>query len=560
MKALNARHQTALQYHVKYNVSLTKINQERSDMTPFDWQFPYPSQRMPLLAKNCVSTSQPLAAQAGLKMMHQGGNAVDAILATAIALTVLEPTSNGIGSDAFCLLWDGQKLKGLNASGRSPALWNPERFKDRQTMDKKGWETVTVPGAVSAWVELSSKYGKLPFADLFEPAIRYARGGFMVSPTISRLWANGCKELKDQPGFAQTFMPFGRAVAAGEQFVSEAHAKTLELIAHTKGEAFYRGELAQKIADYAKEHKAALSLEDMANHTLDWVEPIGMDYRGYTLHEIPPNGQGIGALIALGILENFDVASMKLDSADYFHLLIESMKLAFADINEYVSDISTMRITPAQMLDKSYLKKRAQLIDLKKAKLPDFGTPSTGGTVYLTAADESGMMVSYIQSNFSGFGSGVVVPGTGIALQNRGTGFSLRPGHANIVAPNKRPFHTIIPGFLTHAGQPLMSFGVMGGSMQAQGHMQMVTRLVDHQQNPQASADAPRWRIDSGLKVGMEYGVPLNVIDELRSRGHDMPQADRWSTEFGRAQLIYKMEHGYLAASERRTDGQAVGF
>jgi gamma-glutamyltranspeptidase/glutathione hydrolase len=529
-------------------------------MDMFDFQFPYPSQRMPVLARNCVATSQPLAAQAGLRMMLKGGNAVDAILASAISLTVLEPTSNGIGSDAFCILWDGKQLKGLNASGRSPAAWTPDWFKGKTEMPSRGWDSVTVPGAVSAWVELSAKYGKLPFADLFEPAIKYATDGYMVSPVISRLWASGAAELHNQPGFAQCFMPRGRAVAAGEKFVSLPHAQTLARIAETKGEAFYRGDLAAKIAAFAKQHGAALTADDMAAHTLDWVEPIGIDYRGYTLHEIPPNGQGIAALIALGILENFDVASFPIDSPDCMHLKIEAMKLAFADIEEYVSDITTMRVTPAQMLDKAYLKQRAKLIDMKKAGTPSFGTPSRGGTVYLTAADESGMMVSYIQSNYSGFGSGVVVPDTGISLQNRGYGFSLRPGHANIVAPKKRPFHTIIPGFLTKDGQPLMSFGVMGGSMQAQGHMQVVSRMVDYHQNPQAASDAPRWRIDSGVRVGIEYGVPAATIAALEARGHDMPQADRWSTDFGRAQLIYKMEDGYFAASERRTDGQAVGF
>ncbi len=529
-------------------------------MNLFDFQFPYPSQRMPVLARNCVATSQPLAAQAGLRMMLKGGNAVDAILASAISLTVLEPTSNGIGSDAFCIMWDGKQLKGLNASGRSPAAWTPDWFKGKSAMPQRGWDSVTVPGAVSAWVEMSEKYGKLPFADLFEPAIKYAADGYMVSPTISRLWAGGAQELYSQPGFAETFMPNGRAVYAGEKFTAPWHAKTLQRIAETRGEAFYRGDLAEKIAAFSKQHGAALTLDDLAAHTLDWVEPIGIDYRGYTLHEIPPNGQGIAALMALGMLENFDVASLPVDSPDSIHLKIEAMKLAFADINEYVSDISTMRVTPAQMLDKRYLKERAKLIDMKKAGTPSFGTPSKGGTVYLTAADESGMMVSYIQSNFSGFGSGVVVPGTGISLQNRGSGFDLKPGHANIVAPRKRPFHTIIPGFLTKDGQPLMSFGVMGGSMQAQGHMQVLSRMVDCHQNPQAASDAPRWRIDSGVRVGVEYGVPAETIAALKARGHDMPQADRWSTDFGRAQLIYRMEDGYFAASERRTDGQAVGY
>ncbi len=529
-------------------------------MTPFDWQFPYPSQRMPILARNVVSTSQPLAAQAGLSMMLKGGNAVDAIVAAAISLTVLEPTSNGIGGDAFCILWDGKKIHGLNASGHSPGGWNPDRFKDLNTMPPVGWESVTIPGCVSAWADLSEKFGKLPFADLFEPAIKYAEDGFMVTPTISRQWANQVPTLKSQPGFAEAFMPHGRAPQAGEKFTFPDQAETLRQIAKTRGEAFYKGELAEKIVAYSKLHGAALMLDDLASHSNDWVEPIDIDYRGYTLHEIPPSGQGIAALVALGILENFDMASLPVDSVESQHLQIEAMKLAFADVYEYVSDPSTMRVKPAEMIDKSYLKERAKLIDRKQAGTPVFGTPSKGGTVYLTAADESGMMVSFIQSNFSGFGSGVVVPGTGISLQNRGSGFSLQPNHANLVAPRKRPFHTIIPGFVTQNGNPLMSFGVMGGSMQAQGHIQMMSRLVDYQQNPQAAADAPRWRVDDNVKVGVEFGVPADVIDALSKCGHDMTQADRWATDFGRAQLIYKMDEGYLAASERRTDGQAVGY
>ncbi|HEY9445697.1 MAG TPA: gamma-glutamyltransferase family protein, partial [Burkholderiales bacterium] len=390
-------------------------------MTDFDWQFPYTSQRMPVLARNAVSTSQPLAAQAGLRMLLKGGNAVDAALATAITLTVVEPTSNGIGSDAFCILWDGKKLHGLNASGRSPAGWTPDRFKGKDIMPQRGWEAVTVPGCVSAWAELSQRFGKLPFADLFEPAIRYASDGFMVTPTIARLWANQVPELKSQPGFAQAFMPNGRAPQPGEKFSFPDQARTLRKIAETKGEAFYRGEIAQKIAAYARDHGAALTLDDLASHRPDWVEPIGIDYRGYTLHEIPPNGQGIAALIALGIMENFDMAALGADSVDSLHVQIEAMKLAFADIGEHVSDIDTMRLKPAALLDKSYLKERAKLIDMKRASTPKFGTPKSG-TVYLTAADESGMMVSYIQSNFAGFGSGVVVPGTGVSLQNRGYG------------------------------------------------------------------------------------------------------------------------------------------
>ena len=290
------------------------------------------------------------------------------------------------------------------------------------------------------------------------------------------------------------------------------------------------------------------------------MEPIAIDYRGYSVMEIPPNGQGIAALMALGMLENFDMGRFPVDSADSLHLQIEAMKLAFADIHEYVSDPATMRVRPAALLDKSYLKARAALIDVKKARDPKCGEPAKSGTVYLTAADESGMMVSYIQSNYAGFGSGVVVPGTGISLQNRGFGFSLKPGHANLVGPRKRPFHTIIPGFVAQNGKPLMSFGVMGGSMQAQGHTQVVLRIVDYHQNPQAAADAPRWRVDTGLTVNLEPAVPAETVAELKARGHAIQLASWWSTDFGRAQLIYKMEDGYFGASERRTDGQPVGY
>jgi gamma-glutamyltranspeptidase/glutathione hydrolase len=527
-------------------------------MKPFGWDFPYPSQRMPVLARNVVATSQPLAAQAGLTMLQRGGNAVDAALATAITLTVVEPTSNGIGSDAFCILWDGSRLHGLNASGRSPAAWDLERFKGQTAMPTRGWDAVTVPGAVSAWVTLSARFGKLPFADLFEPAIRYATDGFMVSPTIARLWAKQVPELKDVPGFAEHFMPRGRAPETGEKFVAPAHARTLRRIAETKGAAFYQGDLAEGMAAHARKHGGAMTVEDLSAHTADWVEPLAHDYRGYTLHEIPPNTQGIAAQIALGILEGFDMSGMPVDSADSLHLQLEAMKLAFADAYEYVSDAATMRVKNHELLDKEYLGSRARLIDMKKAKAPRHGIPGGGGTVYLTAADASGMIVSYIQSNYQGFGSGIVV--NGISLQNRGYGFVLRPSHANVVAPRKRPFHTIIPAFVTHNGKPVMSFGVMGGSMQAQGHTQVMVRFADHRQNPQAAADAPRWRIDQGLNVNVEQGVSAEVLGELKRRGHNLVQADRWSTDFGRAQLIHRMEDGYLGASERRTDGQAVGF
>src|SRR5215510_8826827 len=472
---------------------------------PFDWNFPYNWPRKPLFAKNVVCTSQPLAAQAGLQMLHAGGSAVDAILATAITLSLVEPVSNGIGSDAYALVWDGRKLQGLNASGRSPAAWTTEYFNGKSAMPVRGWDAVTVPGCVSAWVELHGKFGKLPFRKLFEPAIRYGREGYLVSPTIAGQWQAHVDLLKDQPGFAKAFLPEGRAPRAGEKFVFKKHASALETIADTKGKAFYRGELAAKLEVAAKKQGGALRATDLTAHRPNWVKPLEMDYRGYTLHEIPPNGQGIVALIALGILDNFDLRSHPVDGADSLHLQIEAVKLAFADGWRYVADIDHMAVRPHALLDKEYLKSRSKLIDPKRAQDFGHGSPPKGGTVYLTAADASGMMVSFIQSNYAGFGSGVVVDG--ISLQNRGSGFVTRPDHANVVAPRKRPFHTIIPAFLTRDGSPLMSFGVMGGSMQAQGHSQVMVRLVDYGQNPQAASDAPRWRVGESGEINVEQGV-----------------------------------------------------
>jgi gamma-glutamyltranspeptidase / glutathione hydrolase len=526
----------------------------------FNWKFPYPSQRMPLLAKNVVATSQPLAAQAGLAMLAKGGNAVDAGLAAAITLTVVEPTSNGIGSDAFAILWDGQRLVGLNASGRAPAGWTPERFKDKSAMPTLGWDAVTVPGCVSAWVTLSKRYGKLPFEALFEAAIRYARESFMVSPITAVSWANQAKNLGHFSEFAWTFMPKNRAPHPGERFYCPQQAETLEEIASTRGESFYRGPLAERIALASRAADAAMTEEDLAAHKCDWVDPISVEYRGYRLHEIPPNGQGIAALVALGILRHFDMASFPVDSADSLHLQIEAMKLAFADTWAHVSDPETMRITPAQMLDDAYLASRAKSIDMKRTREHASGIPAGGGTVYLTTADERGMMLSFIQSNYMGFGSGIVVPGTGISLQNRGAGFSLAPGHANQVGPRKRPFQTIIPGFLTRDGQPVMSFGVMGGNMQPQGHIQMVIRLVDYNQNPQACTDAPRWVVNTDYSVSVEDSVPAAVKEELVRRGHRVVQSERPMFGFGGAQLIHRLEDGYCAGSDHRKDGCAIGF
>ena len=528
-------------------------------MSDLSWNFPYAWPRKPVLAANVVATSQPLAAQAGLRMMLAGGNAVDAILATAITLTLVEPVSNGIGSDAFAILWDGKQLHGLNASGRSPAAWTPEFFAGQKAMPQRGWNSVSVPGCVSAWVELHRKFGKLPFERLFEPAIRYGREGFMVSPTIAGQWAAQVGELKSQPGFAAAFMPGGRAPAVGEVFRFPDHAATLEKIAASKGESFYRGELAGKIEAFAKQHDGAMRVSDLAAHKCDWVGTLQQDYRGYTIHEIPPNGQGIVALIALGILEHFDLASLPVDSADSFHLQIEAIKLAFADAQAYVADIDYMPFDPRKLLEANYLKERAKLIDGKKAQPFAAGKPPQGGTVYLTAADAAGMMVSMIQSNYMGFGSGVVVPGTGISLQNRGATFVMKEGHPNRVGPGKRPYQTIIPGFVTKDGAPVMSFGVMGGTMQPQGHTQVMVRIADCGQNPQAACDGPRFRWVQGMDVSVEDNFPPAVLEELRRRGHRIVTVDDYN-QFGSGQLIWRLDGGYLAASDPRRDGQAAGF
>jgi len=526
----------------------------------FTWKFPYPSQRMPVLAKNIVATSQPLAAQAGISMLEKGGNAVDAGLAAAITLAVVEPTSNGIGSDVFAILWDGQRLVGLNASGRSPAGWTTERFAGKKEMPKYGWDAVTVPGAVSAWVALSKRYGKLPFETLFEAAIRYARESYMVSPITAISWANQAPNFKSFSEFCWTFLPKDRAPYSGERFYCPQQAETLEDIASTRGESFYRGSIAQRIALASRSEDGAMTEEDLAAHRADWIDPISVEYRGYHLHEMPPNGQGIAALIALGILRNFDLASFPVDSADSWHLQIEAMKLALADTWRNVTDPAAMQVTPAQMLDDAYLKERAKTIDMKRTREHKAGIPKGGGTVYLAAADEKGMMLSFIQSNYMGFGSGIVVPGTGISLQNRGAGFTLQRGHPNDVGPNKRPFQTIIPGFLTRNGQPVMSFGVMGGNMQAQGHIQMVVRLVDYSQNPQACSDGPRWIVNHDFSVSVEDQVAPEVKEELARRGHRMVPSDRPMFGFGGAQLIHRYDDGYCAGSDHRKDGCAIGF
>ncbi len=525
--------------------------------TPFTWDLPYAWPRTPVLASNVVCTSQPLAAQAGLRMLADGGNAVDAAIATAIALTVLEPVSNGIGSDAFAIVWDGQRLHGLNASGRSPRAWTPEYF-GSTAVPAFGWDAVTVPGAVSAWAQLHTGFGRLPFDRLFEPAISYGRDGFLVSPMIARQWAAQASTYETQPGFAETFLPDGRAPKPGQKVVLADHAATLEKVAATTGEAFYRGELATRLEEHAAAHGGAMRASDLASHRADWVDVIAGDYRGYTIHELPPNGQGIVALIALGILAHFDMSSLAADSADSVHLQIEALKLAFADAHTHVADIDHMSLHHDRLLDREYLRQRAELIDATRAQPAATGVPA-GGTVYLTAADVDGTMVSMIQSNYMGFGSGVVVPSTGISLQNRGADFTVAQDHPNRVGPNKRPYHTIIPGFMTKDGQPVMSFGVMGGSMQPQGHVQLAVRIADHGQNPQAACDGPRFRWVQGNQIACEQGFPPATLDELTRRGHQLVTVDDYN-QFGSCQAAWRLDDGYLAVSDPRRDGQAAAF
>ena len=527
---------------------------------------PYPSARQPVLARNLVATSQPLAAQAGAAAFARGGNAIDAALAAAITLTVVEPTMNGIGGDAFALVHDGVKLHGLTASGRSPAGWTPARFAGLPAMPRVGWESVTVPGVVSAWVALSERFGALPFEDLFSDALRHARDGFPVSPVIARQWESARTELGGQPGF-DAFLLAGRAPRVGELWSFADQATTLEDIARTRGESFYRGRLAQRIAAHAAEHGAALNEADLAAHRCDWVEPIGIDFRGHTVWEIPPSGQGIGALIALGLLDQLDYDATAPGSAARMHLEIEAMRLAFADLAAHVSDPATMRIDPARLLEPAYLRERARLIDPARAGQYPAGQPHSGGTVYLCTADAQGRMVSFIQSNFKGFGSGVVVPGTGIALHNRGTGFVTTPGHPNEVGPAKRPFHTIIPAFMTQGQRPVMAFGVMGGNMQPQGHAQVVLRHLLEGHNPQAACDAPRWRIADDEALTLEASVPSEVVQGLRERGHQPQVAAPDSLAFGSAQVVLRLpaEAGgpdlprYAGGSDPRRDGQVVG-
>ncbi|HBP13645.1 MAG TPA: gamma-glutamyltransferase, partial [Gammaproteobacteria bacterium] len=488
----------------------------------FNWSLPYVSRRAPVFARNAVATSQPLATQAGIDMLRRGGNAIDAAIATAITLTVVEPAMNGIGSDAFAIVWDGHGLSGINGSGKSPAAWTPDRFKG-PNMPTQGWDSITVPGAVSTWTALSKKFGDLPFEDLFEPAIRYARDGFQVGPKTAPVWSWSVESFAHFNSFQEHFTSQGRSPNTGEVFKRPDLVETLTDIARTDGESLYRGRLAGAIVGQSQQEGGVMTLDDLANHSVLWTDPIAQPYRNVVLHEIPPNGQGLAAQIALSILEHLDVQSTEPGSVDWIHYQVEAMKIAIRAAFDHFADPAAMVIPPSELLEPGSIARAANAISANAtSQFPPVALPVSEDTVYLTTADADGRMVSMIQSNYRGFGSGIVIEGTGISMQNRGSGFVLTPGHPNIVAGGKRPFHTIIPGFVTRAdGNPAMAFGVMGGHMQHQGHVQMVTRIFDHRENPQAASDAPRWHVSPDYRLALETGTPPGTAKALQERGHE---------------------------------------
>jgi gamma-glutamyltranspeptidase / glutathione hydrolase len=533
--------------------------------------------RKPLYApRGAVATSQPLAAAAGLAVLRRGGNAVDAAVATAITLTVVQPGSNDIGGDLFAIVWDGDALHGLNASGRSPGTLTLSAARAAAVapaaggalggaqgaaglvMPSRGWLPVTVPGAPAGWRDLHARFGTLPFADLFTDAIGYAAGGYPVSPTVAASWAHAVAHhaTLSGPQFAEwgrVYTVDGRAPRVGELWRNPDAARTLRLIGDSGAEEFYRGSIAADLAAFAAETGGLLTTEDLAKHASDWVDPVRAAYRGYDVWELPPNGQGVAALLALNILAGMDVPAA--DRELRTHWQIEAVKLGFADAHAYVADPSVVEVPLAGMLDPAYAATRRALIG-ESAGDPPPGDPARGGTVYLCTADADGMMVSLIQSNYMGFGSYLVAPGTGFGLQNRGAGFALAPGHPNAAGPGKRPYHTIIPGFLTRGGQPVGPFGVMGGHMQPQGHVQLVMSTVDDGLDPQAALDAPRWYWHSGRDVYVEPGIDA---DALRRRSHRVSVEE--SAFYGFGQAIWRLPGGgYVAGSEPRADGCAVGY
>uniref|UniRef100_UPI00403F5945 gamma-glutamyltransferase family protein n=1 Tax=Oceanobacillus sp. FSL W7-1281 TaxID=2921698 RepID=UPI00403F5945 len=522
---------------------------------------PYAIARESVYAKKgMVATSQPLAAEAGLGILKKGGNAIDAAIATAACLTVVEPTSNGIGGDAFALVWTKGELHGLNGSGRSPEHISIEAVKEKgyDAIPPFGWIPVTVPGVPKAWAELSRRFGKLSLKETLQPAIEYAREGFPVSPILARFWKKAYQMYQKEEGYDfaawfETFAPDGRAPKVGEIWKSADHAATLEAIAETDAASFYEGELADKIARASEEAGGFLTKTDLEKHETEWVTPIKVNYRGYDIWEIPPNGQGIIALKALNILKGYSMTAK--ESVDTYHKQMEAMKLAFEDGKRHITEEIQMRYTTKQLLSEEYAASRRALIG-EEAILPNAGNPAGSGTVYLATADEEGNMVSFIQSNYKGFGSGVVIPGTGIAMQNRGWDFSMDETHVNVLAGGKRTYHTIIPGFITKNNEAIGPFGVMGGFMQPQGHVQVVMNTIDFGLHPQAALDAPRWQWLKEKRIEVEHRFPYTIAQELRQKGHDI-HIQLEPNSFGRGQIIWRNpETGVLSGgTESRADG-----
>jgi len=512
--------------------------------------------------RGAVGTSQPLATGAALQVLQAGGNAFDAAVAAAAVLNVTEPYMTGIGGDMFALAWaaDEGRLVGLDASGRSGSKTSAEELRaaGEGRVPYRGPRSITVPGALSGWNALVSRYGTMSLAEVLEPAIRIAEEGFPVSPIIAQDWQNTVDVLRQDEGAAVTFLIDGEAPRAGQWFRNPDLARTFRRIAEGGPRMLYGGPLGTEIVEALDRMGGWLTLDDLAKHEVRWVEPMSVDYKGHTLWELPPAGQGVAALEMLKMLEGFDVKSMGHNSARYLHTLIEAKKLAYADLAEYVADPEYMRIDPRRLLDPEYVRRRAALIDPEHAaRRTEPGKPVTDSeTIYLSVADQYGNMVSFICSIYEYFGSGVVVPGTGFVLQNRGAGFNLEEGSPDYIGPRKLPFHTIIPAFVTKGGAPWLSFGVMGGSMQPQGHVQVLLNLLEFGMDLQEAVDAPRFRHFSGATVAIE-NLPDSVAAQLRAMGHELRSSE--GVAFGGAQAVMKLERGWAAASDPRKDGMAAG-
>lgn len=514
-----------------------------------------------------VATSQPLASEAGLAILKKGGNALDAAIAAALTLGVVEPMSTGIGGDAFLLYYRAadQRIYGVNGSGRCPRRLTLEALRQRGIagVPSKGWGSVTVPGAIDAFAEVLERHGRLSLAEVVEPALTYARDGFPVSEIIAEQWRHDAPLLSQFPASARTYLVDGKPPRTGDVHRQPQLAETLRILADEGCDAFYRGAIAKRIVAFSQADGGFFDMQDFADHATEWVEPIGTDYRGHTVLELPPNGQGITALMILNVLEGFDLAAHEYGSAPYYHLLIEATKQAFADRNRYIADPAFAAVPTAGLLSKAYATARRQEIDPRRAGDFSPGAPAAfGDTVYVSCVDAERNVVSLIHSLFQGFGSGIVAGDTGICLQNRGAGFAADPGHPNALQPGKRPFHTIIPALILRDGEPWLCYGVMGGHMQAQGHVQVALNSIDFGMNVQEALEAPRYRIMGGREVALERAIPQAVRDELGFMGHELWPRGTQRVSYGGGQaILIDHERGVLqGGSDYRKDGCALGY